>query len=53
MNDFESAMDCWNSFVEDTETHYGVNMNILAKPYREEHEKYYLKVQVKLLKTCL
>lgn len=44
MNDFESAMSDWSNFVMDTENYYGVNMNILTKPFREEHEKYYLKV---------
>jgi len=38
------AMDDWNLFVQDTQTYYGVNMNALTKPYRAEHEKYYLKV---------
>lgn len=44
MNDLESAMSDWYGFVEETENYYGVNMNILTKPFREEHEKYYLKV---------
>lgn len=45
MNDLECAMNDWYNFVEETETHYGVNMNVLTKPYHEEHEKYYLKVR--------
>ncbi|XP_008785266.2 protein arginine N-methyltransferase PRMT10 [Phoenix dactylifera] len=43
MNDLECAMNDWYNFVEETETHYGVNMNVLTKPYHAEHEKYYLK----------
>ncbi|WOK97941.1 protein arginine N-methyltransferase PRMT10 [Canna indica] len=46
MNDFESAMRDWHCFVEDTENNYGVNMNILTKPFQEEHEKYYLKTSL-------
>ncbi|ONK81012.1 uncharacterized protein A4U43_C01F24290 [Asparagus officinalis] len=44
--DFNSAMSDWYSFVADTETHYGVNMNALTKAYREENEKYYLKTSL-------
>ncbi|XP_052158436.1 protein arginine N-methyltransferase PRMT10 [Oryza glaberrima] len=43
MEDLEIAMHDWNLFVEDTESYYGVNMNVLTKAYRAEHEKYYLK----------
>ncbi|THU52453.1 hypothetical protein C4D60_Mb10t04140 [Musa balbisiana] len=46
MNDLESAMSDWYGFVEETENYYGVNMNILTKPFREEHEKYYLKTSL-------
>ncbi|PKA64559.1 Protein arginine N-methyltransferase PRMT10 [Apostasia shenzhenica] len=46
MNDFESAMRDWYSFVNETETNYGVNMNVLTKAYHEEHEKYYLKTSL-------
>ncbi|KAG6502832.1 hypothetical protein ZIOFF_035120 [Zingiber officinale] len=45
-NDLESAMSDWNNFVEDTESYYGVNMNVLTKQFREEHEKYYLKTSL-------
>lgn len=45
--DFESAMSDWYNFVAETDTHYGVNMNVLTKAYREENEKYYLKVLIK------
>ncbi|KAK8962752.1 Protein arginine N-methyltransferase PRMT10 [Platanthera guangdongensis] len=46
MNDFETSMSDWYSFVNDTEANYGVNMNVLTKAYREEHEKYYLKTSL-------
>ncbi|KAG1330095.1 protein arginine N-methyltransferase PRMT10 [Cocos nucifera] len=46
MNDLECAMNDWYNFAEVTETHYGVNMNALTKPYHEEHEKYYLKTSL-------
>ncbi|KAJ6852561.1 protein arginine N-methyltransferase PRMT10 [Iris pallida] len=43
MNDFECAMNDWHNFVAETEANYGVNMNVLTKPYTEENQKYYLK----------
>jgi protein arginine N-methyltransferase 1 len=46
MEDFDSAMNDWNLFVEDTQSYYGVNMNALTKAYRAEHEKFYLKVSL-------
>jgi len=46
MEDLDIAMDDWNLFVQDTQTYYGVNMNALTKPYRAEHEKYYLKSSI-------
>ncbi|KAG0463899.1 hypothetical protein HPP92_019968 [Vanilla planifolia] len=46
MTDFEAAMTDWYNFVVDTENNYGVNMNVLTKSYREEHEKYYLKTSL-------
>lgn len=33
-----------DNFVAQTETLYGVNMNVLAKAHYEENGKYYLKV---------
>lgn len=45
-DDFESAMSDWYNFVAQTDTHYGVNMNVLTKAYREENEKYYLKTSL-------
>lgn len=44
MDEINCAMNEWRSFVEETEAHYGVNMSVLTKAFREEHEKYYLKV---------
>lgn len=52
-NDLESAMSDWDNFVEDTESYYGVNMNVLTKPFREEHEKYYLKVPFTKIKISI
>ncbi|XP_073014455.1 protein arginine N-methyltransferase PRMT10 [Typha latifolia] len=46
MDDFEHAMSDWYNFIDETESHYGVNMNVLTKAYREEHEKYYLKTSL-------
>jgi len=45
-NDFDSAMGDWYNFVAETETNYGVNMNVLTKAYREEHARYFLKVLI-------
>ncbi|XP_020101057.1 protein arginine N-methyltransferase PRMT10 isoform X2 [Ananas comosus] len=44
IDDFEREMNEWHNFVDETEAHYGVNMNALTKAYRAEHEKYYLKI---------
>ncbi|KAJ6829758.1 protein arginine N-methyltransferase PRMT10 [Iris pallida] len=46
MNDFESAMNDWRSFVAETDANYGVNMNVLTKAYKEENRKYYLKTSL-------
>ncbi|KAJ4798076.1 Arginine N-methyltransferase family protein [Rhynchospora pubera] len=46
MEDLNCAMNDWHSFVDETEAHYGVNMSVLTKAYREEHEKYYLKTSL-------
>ena len=45
MQDYENTMDDWDNFIEDTQEYYGVNMKILTDPFREEQEKYYLKVK--------
>ncbi|XP_010254329.1 PREDICTED: protein arginine N-methyltransferase PRMT10 [Nelumbo nucifera] len=42
MNDYESAMNDWHSFLEETKTYYGVDMSVLTKPFHEEQRKYYL-----------
>lgn len=44
MDEYDSAMSDWFGFMEETEAHYGVNMNVLTKPFREEQKKYYLQV---------
>jgi type I protein arginine methyltransferase len=44
MEDLDIAMHDWGQFVDETQVSYGVNMNVLTKAYRSEHEKYYLKV---------
>jgi hypothetical protein len=43
-DDVNCAMNDWHSFVQETEAHYGVNMGVLTKAFREENEKYDLKV---------
>lgn len=47
MDDFDSAISDWHNFVSEIETHYGVNMKVLTKAYKEEQERYYLKVLVR------
>lgn len=44
MDEYESSMNDWFGFLEETEAHYGVNMNVLTKSFREEQKKYYLQV---------
>lgn len=46
MGDFESSMDDWYKFLEETKTDYGVDMGVLTKPFREEQKKYYLQTSV-------
>jgi hypothetical protein len=46
MQEYENAMDDWDNFTEDTREYYGVNMRCLTEPFRQEQEKYYLKVNV-------
>lgn len=45
-NDFDSAMNEWDNFVDDTHNHYGVNMRVLTDSYRKENEKYYLQTSL-------
>lgn len=44
--DYDGAVDDWHHFVNDTKTHYGVDMSVLTKPYLEEQKKYYLQVGI-------
>ncbi|XP_039126042.1 protein arginine N-methyltransferase PRMT10-like [Dioscorea cayenensis subsp. rotundata] len=45
-NEFANAMSDWNCFANNMESQYGVNMNVLTRPYLEENEKYYLKTSL-------
>nr|KYP54986.1 putative protein arginine N-methyltransferase 4.2 [Cajanus cajan] len=40
--DYESTMDDWHNFVDETKAYYGVDMSTLTKPFAEEQRKYYL-----------
>ncbi|XP_068652979.1 protein arginine N-methyltransferase PRMT10-like [Aristolochia californica] len=40
--DYESSIDDWHNFVNDTKKYYGVDMNVLTKPFCDEQKKYYL-----------
>jgi len=42
LGDYESTMDDWHNFVDETKTYYGVDMGTLTKPFSEEQRKYYL-----------
>lgn len=42
LGDYESTMDDWHHFVDETKTYYGVDMGTLTKPFSEEQRKYYL-----------
>nr|GLL20536.1 protein arginine N-methyltransferase PRMT10 [Ipomoea trifida] len=44
--DYDGAVDDWHHFVNDTKTHYGVDMSVLTKPYLEEQKKYYLQTSL-------
>lgn len=44
MGDYDSSMEDWHDFVDDTKSNYGVDMSILTKPFSEEQKKYYLQV---------
>lgn len=46
MDDYESSMNDWFSFVDDTEAFYGVNMNALTNSFREEQKKYYMQTSL-------
>lgn len=40
--DYLSTMDDWQKFVDVTKENYGVDMDVLTKPFSEEQRKYYL-----------
>ncbi|GMN44765.1 hypothetical protein TIFTF001_013969 [Ficus carica] len=46
MGDYESSMDEWSNFVDETKTDYGVDMSVLSKPFSEEQKKYYLQTSL-------
>ncbi|TKY73205.1 arginine N-methyltransferase PRMT10 [Spatholobus suberectus] len=46
LGDYESAMDDWHNFVDETKTYYGVDMSTLTKPFSEEQRKYYLQTSL-------
>ncbi|KAJ7978874.1 putative Arginine N-methyltransferase [Quillaja saponaria] len=46
VDDYESAMDDWGCFVDQTKTDYGVDMSVLTKPFSEEQRKYYLQTSL-------
>ncbi|KOM40162.1 hypothetical protein LR48_Vigan04g036000 [Vigna angularis] len=44
--EYESTMDDWNNFVDETKTYYGVDMSTLTKPFSDEQRKYYLQASL-------
>ncbi|KAI4344090.1 hypothetical protein L6164_011360 [Bauhinia variegata] len=46
LGDYQSAMDDWYNFVDDTKTYYGVDMSVLTNPFSEEQKKYYLQTSL-------
>lgn len=44
MSDYKSALADWFGFVDDTRNSYGVDMDVLTKPFTNEQQKYYLQV---------
>ncbi|XP_019432103.1 PREDICTED: protein arginine N-methyltransferase PRMT10-like [Lupinus angustifolius] len=44
--DYQSAMDDWHGFVDETKTCYGVDMSTLTNPFSEEQRKYYLQTSL-------
>jgi len=51
LGEYESTMDDWHSFVDETKVYYGVDMSTLTKPFSEEQRKYYL--QASYILWCL
>ncbi|XP_010484341.1 PREDICTED: protein arginine N-methyltransferase PRMT10-like [Camelina sativa] len=41
-NDFDGAMADWHNFSDEIKSYYGVDMEVLTKPFAEEQEKYYI-----------
>ncbi|NP_001242269.1 Protein arginine N-methyltransferase PRMT10-like [Glycine max] len=46
LGDYESTMDDWHHFVDETKTYYGVDMSTLTRPFSEEQRKYYLQTSL-------
>ncbi|KAF8393258.1 hypothetical protein HHK36_021499 [Tetracentron sinense] len=46
MSDYESTMNDWHGFLDETKTYYGVDMSVLTKPFCEEQRKYYLQTSL-------
>jgi len=42
LGEYESTMDDWHNFLDETKVSYGVDMSALTKPFSEEQRKYYL-----------
>ncbi|KAM0974532.1 hypothetical protein EV1_017484 [Malus domestica] len=45
-NDYESSMDDWERFTDETKNYYGVDMSVLTKPFSQEQKKYYLQTSL-------
>ncbi|KAM5547846.1 protein arginine N-methyltransferase PRMT10 [Rosa sericea] len=45
-NDYESSMEDWYRFTDETQSYYGVDMGALTKPFAEEQKKYYLQTSL-------
>ncbi|KAK7354294.1 hypothetical protein VNO80_19753 [Phaseolus coccineus] len=46
IGEYESTMDDWHNFVDETKVCYGVDMSTLTKPFSEEQRKYYLQTSL-------
>ncbi|PQQ20249.1 protein arginine N-methyltransferase PRMT10 [Prunus yedoensis var. nudiflora] len=45
-NDYESSMEDWYRFTDQTKNYYGVDMSVLTKPFSQEQKKYYLQTSM-------
>ncbi|CAN6456204.1 unnamed protein product [Victoria cruziana] len=45
-NNYDSTMNDWYGFLDETEAYYGVDMSVLTKPFEEEQRKYYLQTSL-------